>query len=590
MPHIYIDGRKIETQNGKTIIEAAIENGITIPHFCWHPELSVSGNCRMCLVEVGLPKRLPDGNFEKDSDGNLSISYIPKLQIACATVISDGMHVKLDSAKTIKAQEAVMEFLLINHPLDCPICDEAGQCKLQEYAFNHSRGESRFVETKNKKPKRTPWGPNVMFDAERCISCSRCIRFAKEIAKQDVLSFVQRCDKVTIRVSNGKRFDNPYSMNVIDICPVGALTSSDFRFKSRVWDMSFNDSICAACSRGCNTKIGVRNNEILRIEPKTNMHVNKYWMCDYGRLSMLPKLNTGRVLNPRIKQNGQTEDATWDEAIAYAAQILKKYKPSEIMFIGSGKSSNENNYTLAKFAKSALKSGNIDYYKRIDESFKDDLLRTNDLNANALGCTELGVAPANSAFAIENLATNIKSKSIKAIYIIDEDFDLNKELVDEILKAESIIIHSANHNIITENADVVFASSTFAESEGTFINVAKRVQYFAPALVTKENLHRMGMKLSRLDKFGAHNDRWTQKELRNSRPAWRVISQLAAQMSYNFGFIKAEDVFKEIANLFVSFKSMNYKLLEKHQGITLGKGDSPDPVIRNYESYYMKPN
>lgn len=590
MPHIYIDGNKIETQNGKTIIEAAIENGFNIPHFCWHPELSVSGNCRMCLVEVGLPKRSPDGSYEKDSDGNFAVNYMPKLQIACATPISDGMHVRLGNEKVVKAQESVMEFLLINHPLDCPICDEAGQCKLQEYAFNHSRGESRFEETKNHKDKRIPWGPNVLFDGERCISCSRCIRFAKEVAKQDVLSFVQRGDKVTIKVSDGVEFDNNYSMNVIDICPVGALTSPDFRFKSRVWDMSFNDSICSGCSRGCNIQVGVRNNEVLRIEPKTNMYVNKHWMCDFGRLSMLPKLNGERVLNPMIRRNGNLEDTTWDEAISFAANHLKKFKASEIMFIGSGKSSNENNYTLVKFAKSVIKSGNIDYYRRIDENFKDDMLRTNDLNANANGCKELGVVPSNETHSIDKLISNLKNKHIKAVYIMDEDFDLNQELINEILKAELIIIHSSNHNTITANANVVFASSTFAESEGTFINSSKRVQYFAPALVTKENLHRMGMKLSRLDKFGAPNDRWTQKELRNCRPAWRVLSQLATNLSYNFGFSKAEDVFNEIVSLFSNFKSMNYRLLEEHQGVVLGKGANPDPILNNYESHFMKPN
>ncbi len=269
MPHIYIDGRLFEAKPGQTIIQVAYENNLNIPHFCWHPELSVAGNCRMCLVEVGFPKRNPDGSIQVDADNRPVINYFPKLQIACATEVSDGMHVRTKSERAIKAQEAVMEFLLINHPLDCPICDEAGQCKLQEYAFKHARGFSRFDEEKNHKPKRVIWGPNVIFDGERCISCSRCIRFAKEIAKQDVLTFVQRGDRVTIELHPGTSFDNPYSMNVIDICPVGAFDKvRDFRSKSRVWDMSFNDSICEGCARGCNIKIGVRQNQILRIEPR----------------------------------------------------------------------------------------------------------------------------------------------------------------------------------------------------------------------------------------------------------------------------------------------------------------------------------
>lgn len=230
MPNINLDGKIIEFKPGQTIIEAARDHGIEIPHFCWHPELSVSGNCRICLVEV-----------EK----------MPKLVIACSTLASEGMIVHTKNEKVIAAQNAVMEFLLINHPLDCPICDEAGECKLQDYAYKYSVGESRFVEEKVHKDKRVPLGPRVMFDGERCISCSRCIRFCDEIAKDPELTFTKRGDRVTIVTYPGEEMDNPYSMNTIDICPVGALTSRDFRFKARVWDMSSTNSICIGCSRGC---------------------------------------------------------------------------------------------------------------------------------------------------------------------------------------------------------------------------------------------------------------------------------------------------------------------------------------------------
>ena len=214
MAKITIDGKQFEADGKRTIIEAARENGIEIPHFCWHPKLSVAGNCRMCLVEV-----------EK----------LPKLVIACATQIADGMVVHTANPNVIKAREAVMEFLLINHPLDCPICDEAGECKLQDYAYQYSRGYSRFDEDKVHKPKRVELGPHVMLDTERCIMCSRCIRFCDEIAKKPQLTFTQRGTHVELTTFPGEQLDNPYSMNVIDICPVGALTSRDFRFKARVW-------------------------------------------------------------------------------------------------------------------------------------------------------------------------------------------------------------------------------------------------------------------------------------------------------------------------------------------------------------------
>lgn len=590
MPIIYIDGKKIEVEAGKTIIEAAYQNGMDIPHFCWHPELSVAGNCRMCLVEVGMPKRLQDGSFEKDAEGNLAIAYMPKLQIACATPVADGMYVRSKNEKAVKAQEAVMEFLLINHPLDCPICDEAGQCKLQEYAFNHSKGESRFEETKNHKDKRVVWGPNVLFDGERCISCSRCIRFSKEVPKQNVLSFVQRGDKVTIKVADGSQLDNNYSMNVIDICPVGALTSPDFRFKSRVWDMSFNETICTGCSRGCNVKLGVRNNEILRVEPDANKYVNGYWMCDHGRLAVHKKINTERVLSPFYRLNGEVKHSSWDEVVGFAADRLKKYKASEIMVVASGKSSLENNYALLKFAKSVLKTSNIDYVKRINESFKDDLLRTNDNNANATGLEEIGIKNGNSSVTIENLIANINNGHIKALYLMDEDFDLKPEFISAFKKLDFLLIHAFNQSELTDIADVVFASSTFAESEGTFVNVSRRVQHFTPALVTKENLHRMGMKMSRLDTLGAPNDRWTQKDERNCRPAWRVISSLARLFSFDFGFTNSEKVFAEISNIFAGFKGMDYDLLDKHKGVGIGKSGNPDKIVDHYESHYYKPN
>lgn len=589
MPVIYIDGKRIETQNGKTIIQAAYENGIQVPHFCWHPELSVSGNCRMCLVQVGMPKRMPDGTIANDDHGNPIINFMPKLQIACGTPIADGMHVKLNNDKVTKTQEAVMEFLLINHPLDCPICDEAGQCKLQEYAFDHSKGASRFEETKNHKDKRVEWGPNVMYDGERCISCSRCIRFSKEIAKQEVLSFVQRGDHVTIKVADGAQFDNDYSMNVIDICPVGALTSKDFRFKSRVWDMSFNDSICTGCSRGCNTKLGVRNNEILRVEPATNMYVNKHWMCDHGRLAIHPNINQNRLIEPKIKNGNEQIVTDWATAISQAASALKKFSPDQIMFITSASASNETNYALAKFAKKVIKTNNIDFIRHENPAFADDMLKTSDMNANTLGSIMVGVEPANNAINATQLNEKIQSGKIKALYIVEEQ-DLSAETIALLDKLDLLIVHAFNETEISTKAHIALPASTFAESEGTFVNQAKRVQHFSPALVTKENRAKMGLKMSRLDKFGAANDAWTQHEQRSSRPSWKIITDLAKAFGFNMEYKTAEDVFHEITVSQQLFNGMNYSLLKKHQGVTLGKAASPDPVLVNYVSHDKKPN
>lgn len=578
MPHIFIDGQKIEAKDGQTIIEAAYENGLQIPHFCWHPELSVSGNCRMCLVEVGLPKRLPDGKFEKDENGNDVVNYFPKLQIACATKVAEGMRVRRQQNKVVEAQEAVMEFLLINHPLDCPICDEAGQCKLQEYAFDHSKGHSRFEETKNHKDKRQKWGPNVMFDAERCISCSRCIRFSKEVAGQDVLTFVQRGDHVTIELFEDTQLDNPYSMNVIDICPVGALTSPDFRFKARVWDMSFNDSICATDGSGTNIQIGVRNNEILRLEPRTNMYVNKYWMSDRARLNY-KWVNENRITEPSV----DSQNVEWRDAFKAVSKAMKQYKNDEIMILTSGRTTNEDSYILKKFAQK-YSAKHLYYLPHIQPELQDDMLNTKERVPNLNGIKEIGIDTS------DKITDLLKSGKIKLLFLVEEDLEHNTHLFEHIDKVETLIVSAYNHSKLTEKADIVLAASTFAEIEGSYTNVKNRVQHFEPALVTKENISRMGMKMSRLDKMGAHNDRWTQHEQRNSKQCWRVLQGIANMDGANWIYKTSEDIFDEMAQSISSFKNMSYEKLDLHQGLVLGNGDKPDKILNSYESHVMKPN
>jgi NADH-quinone oxidoreductase subunit G len=564
MPHIFIDGQKIEARDGQTIIEAAYENGLEIPHFCWHPELSVSGNCRMCLVEVGLPKRLPDGNYEKDQTGNDVVNYFPKLQIACATKVSDGMRVRRQQTKVVEAQEAVMEFLLINHP--------------QEYAFDHSKGTSRFEETKNHKDKRQKWGPNVMFDAERCISCSRCIRFSKEVGKQDVLTFVQRGDHVTIELFEDTQLDNPYSMNVIDICPVGALTSPDFRFKARVWDMSFNDSICGTDGSGTNIKIGVRNNEILRLEPRTNMFVNKYWMSDAARLDY-KWINENRVVEPMVS----SKIVEWRDAFKAVSKAMKDHKNDEVMILTSGRTTNEDTYILKKFAqKYSIK--HLYALNHIEQEMQDDMLNTKERVPNTSGLKTFGIE------ASDKVTELLKSGKIKCLFLIEEDLQHNTHLFDSLDKVDTLVVAAYNHSKLTEKANILLPAATYAEIEGTFTNVKNRVQHFEPALVTKENIGRMGMKMSRLDKMGAHNDRWTKHEQRNCKQTWRVLQAIANLDNANWQYKTSEDVFEEIANSVAPFKNMSYEKLDLHQGLVLGNADRPDKVVHNYHSHVMKPN
>jgi NADH-quinone oxidoreductase subunit G len=546
MPNINIDGNIIDFKPGQTIIEAARDHGITIPHFCWHPKLSVSGNCRICLVEV-----------EK----------MPKLVIACSTLASEGMVVHTKSDKVISAQNAVMEFLLINHPLDCPICDEAGECKLQDYAYKYGVGESRFVEQKVHKDKRVALGPRVMFDGERCISCSRCIRFCEEIAKDPELTFVQRGDKVTIVTYPGEEMDNPYSMNTIDICPVGALTSRDFRFRARVWDMSSTNSVCIGCSRGCNTEIWVRNNEILRLTPRHNEEVNSYWMCDHGRLNTFKFVNSNtRISSPQLRKDGQLIDISFDEAITEVVSRLKSFKADQIAVIGSPYATCEDNYLVAKFARTVLQTGNLDFIRHINPGFADDILKTEDLTPNSLGAELAGVQPSKTGLDIHGILKAIKEKKIKALYLIEDDVvDMFPEFENAIAGLDLLIVHSTNQNKSTALADIIFPASTFAEKNGTFVNINGVVQRIRPAVSAVEHDRALdGMSMSRLDKFGTQWDRWASGKKINALPSWKILTSISKSMGSKFKFNMAEEIFSEMANSIEVFKGLDYDEIGEH--------------------------
>jgi len=541
MPFIMIDGKQVEFKQGQTVIEAACSAEIDIPHFCWHPSLSISGNCRVCLVEI-----------EK----------MPKLAIACSTYASEGMSVHTQSEKTIAARNAVMEFLLINHPLDCPICDEAGECKLQEYAYAHGKGESRFEEIKNRKEKRVQLGPHIKFDGERCISCSRCIRFSDEIAKKNQLTFVNRGDKVTITTFPGESFDNPYTLNTTDICPVGALTNNDFRFKSRVWEMSKTNSICIGCSRGCNTEVWVRNNEILRLTPRYNKDVNNFWMCDKGRLNTFKHVNAvDRIDSAYIRKEGLMQKVSWDTAIQTATKSLKEYRGNEIAFIGSAFATCEDNFLFVKLAK-LLGIKNIYFIEHCVIGDHDDILIREDKTPNTTGAMMVGIQKASSDSDCVELLKEINEGKIKALYILEDDIVQSEEWENALSKLELLIINSSNKNKTTGFADIIFPSSTFAEKNGTYVNFQGRIQRIFPAVITEEmdrSLDRMEM--SRWDKFGTKFDRWMQGRKFNSKPSWKILSLIFNQLGSKYKYNMAEEVFNDISNSVEEFRGLDYDII-----------------------------
>ena len=362
--NVQIDGVWHKFPKGTRMIEACKQAKKEVPHYCYHPKLTSPGNCRMCLVEMGMPPRPQPGQEpEKDEHGMPKIGWMPRPVIACANTVAEGMGIRTDSILTQECRKGVMEFLLINHPLDCPICDQAGECRLQEFSVEHGKGESRFRENKVKKPKNVDIGPRVRLDDERCIMCSRCIRFTAEIADDPVLGFTERGSHTTLAVHPGKRLENNYSLNTVDICPVGALTSTDFRFQQRVWFLTETDSLCTKCGRGCNTIIGARGDTLYRQTPRENNDVNSNWMCDQGRLDFHFVNSEFRLTDPLLKKAGRHETAKWSDSLQAIADAARGLKGEEIAIVASARFTNEELHYVRKLADT-LGTDNLDVVPR----------------------------------------------------------------------------------------------------------------------------------------------------------------------------------------------------------------------------------
>src|SRR6059036_2725394 len=377
MPKLSIDGREVSVPDGTTVIQAAEKLGIFVPRYCYHPGLSIAGNCRICLVEV-----------EK----------FPKLQIACNTPVTEGMTVHTKSAKAEDGRRAVLEFLLANHPLDCPVCDQSGECDLQNFYLNFGLYNPRFREQKVKKRKAVALGPHVMLDQERCILCSRCVRFTDEITKTGEFGIFNRGDHAELGIYPGKELDNRYSANVVDICPVGALTERDFRFQVRVWYLDTAKSICPGCARGCNIEVHVNRRRphhaegrrVARLKPRFNAEVNKWWICDAGRYGFGFVDAPDRLLTPAQREGGSSTDVTWELGIAAVAGALRRLPPEQLGVIASPKMANEDLFALRRLLDLhgiSQAAGRVPTRVPGDE---DDFLIRADKNPNSLGAELMG--------------------------------------------------------------------------------------------------------------------------------------------------------------------------------------------------------
>ena len=342
---VVIDGNEISVPEGTLVVDAAKVIGTQIPVYCSHPKLDPAGLCRICLVEI-----------EK----------MPKLQIACATRVTEGMVVHTSTARVAEARRGVLEFLLLNHPLDCPICDKGGECDLQDFTMSYGPGASRLAEPKLHKPKRVDLGPTIVLDEERCILCRRCTRFDDEIAQERNLIVAERGHKSLISTRDGRGYRSYFSGNTTEICPVGALTSKAYRFRSRPWDLGRADSVCTQCSVGCNFRIDTRFGHVMRTFTRENPDVDDGWLCDRGRYTFNYMYSPARLRQPLVRRDGEHRPVSFDEAIALAAErIGPAAAANKVGVIGGGRLSDEEAYALQKFARDVLGTNNVDYRTHI---------------------------------------------------------------------------------------------------------------------------------------------------------------------------------------------------------------------------------
>ena len=522
MLNVQIDGVWHQFPKGTRLIEACEQAGSYVPRYCYHKKLSSPGNCRMCLIEMGFPRLGPDRKPELGADGKPLINWLPRPQISCAQDVAEGIGVRTNSPLVKECQRGVMEFLLINHPLDCPICDQAGECRLQEFSVDYGTSASRFLENKVKKPKNVVLGPRVTLDDERCILCSRCIRFCQEIAKDDVLGFVDRGSYTVLTAHPGKQLENNYSLNTVDICPVGALTSTDFRFKMRVWFLKETKSICTSCATGCNTIIGTREDVIYRQTPRENDAVNSCWMCDYGRLNFKYLEAENRLLEPRIRSEGKLAPTDWSTAIAQAALQLKRFSGSEIAIIASGRMTNEELWLTSQLARS-LDVQWIDIVPRRGPG--DDILVSDDRNPNTNGARLILGSESEPGANLLAIAEAVKSGKIKALAVLKENTMHLGIPVEQLAQLPAFIVMNILSNEATEKATVVLPACGSAEKRGSMINGKGRLQRLNRAV----------------------------RAPGNSRDDWEILRDLLQAVGGGDSLLSIEDVFRRISETVPQF-------------------------------------
>ncbi len=518
MPKITIDGKTVEVEAGTTVIQAAEKLGIELPRYCYHPGLSIVGQCRICLVEI-----------EK----------MPKPQVACYTPVTDGMVVHTHSEKALRARKDVLEMLLVNHPLDCPVCDQAGECWLQEYYMRIGQYDSKMIEDKVKKNKALDLGPHVMLDQERCILCTRCVRFCDEISKSHELGIFHRGDHAELAPHPGKRLDNLYSVNTVDICPVGALTEKDFRFEARVWYLEATNSICPGCSTGCNIAVHTnterthhaQGRRVVRLKPRYNPDVNQWWMCDLGRYSFKSVDDPSRLTAPMLRQGEQWIETSWEVAIEAVAQKIKSTAADRVGLWASPQLTNEDLFVLKKFAGRLGLTRVAATLAPLEKPVSDNFLIKEDHNPNTRGLDLTGF-PTETKASTDLLQQAVDGKlAVLLIFFHDltQGFAADA-LTNALAKVPTVIFIGPNRNATSAAAHFILPAAAWPEIDGTFTNFAERVQRLRRAVAP----------------------------LGDARPVWQIVKLLGKPLGLVIPYLEAEDVFAALARENSAFAGMSY--------------------------------
>ncbi|NOZ78120.1 MAG: molybdopterin-dependent oxidoreductase [Acidobacteria bacterium] len=519
MVSVTIDGHEIQVPEGTNVLEAAKKAGITIPHYCYHPALSVVGQCRVCMVEI---------------DG------APKLATACSTQVRDGMNISTNSERATEARQAVLEFLLANHPLDCPVCDQAGECYLQDYAFDFGLDTTHMVEEKRTYPERERrmLGPHVIQNQNRCIHCTRCIRFTREISETHDLTMKARGNHQYIDTFNGEPYDNPWSACAADVCPVGALTVKEFRFRARVWRLEETRSICPGCSIGCNIMIGHRNGVVYRFMPRENAEINGWWMCDHGRF-LAEDLNARDIDRPLIRSGGQLAPATWSDALEELARIIGAGTDARV--IASANLSNEALYLAKKlFAEKLGLKMLVPVETGPGRSIKNahkEWIRSEDPHPNATGARLIGLNVGDASRLQDFLIT-----SSGPVVILDAGAHplLASQDIIQAIKNQPIVAMANAHTPMTRAADLVFPVASWLEAEGTYTSSTGRVQ---------------------LAERGAHPSD-------EAKAAWDILTLMARALGADPGPVtRPQQIFEELAAEVPAFAGMTYRRLSNEPGV-----------------------